>query len=426
MNALTGLYPLVIANEAREALSTLTSASRPRDSSIILQRAHQIADTAVGVQPLLRLADVLVRTDKPRDALPIFDEALGMITRTYGRGDAVVADVLLGKGRALQRLGEHLAARGLYEEALEVLESLDPEGAGLADVLAHLATAHAALGEPWDAEQRVEQALAVFGRKTRPDEVTEASVRRVVWLRLGDSALTAGRRDDARRLYERARLRARTGEAVFLARLGGLVAAEGHARAAVDQLRASLRLFTDEGMLDPFWTLVREAALPGRNTEQPDAFDEAFRILRKDQAVQEHLGTFRPELSAVLPNQWLAKESITLQAPDGQANVIASSEPLDREMTSEHYAASQGEVLRKDFPGFQERSFEEVTVLEDRRGFLREFTWSPPDGVEVAQMQFYYTEDGRGYTATATTAASHFPDVKVELRQILMGLKIRS
>lgn len=46
------------------------------------------------------------------------------------------------------------------------------------------------------------------------------------------------------------------------------------------------------------------------------------------------LQRFKPQLTAPLPEGWFAKESITLLAPDGQANVIASSEPLDRTISA--------------------------------------------------------------------------------------------
>ena len=63
-------------------------------------------------------------------------------------------------------------------------------------------------------------------------------------------------------------------------------------------------------------------------------------------------------------------------------------------------------------------------MLGGRQCYVREFEWKPQDGVPVTQIQLYYTEDGRGYTATATTPSSHFPTVAVELRQLLSGLTI--
>ena len=83
-------------------------------------------------------------------------------------------------------------------------------------------------------------------------------------------------------------------------------------------------------------------------------------------------------------------------------------------------------MLRDEFPGYQELAFEETELFGGRRGYIRQFEWSPPDGVRVSQIQLYYTEDGRGYTATATTPKDNFPGVELVLRQLLSGLRIRA
>ena len=116
---------------------------------------------------------------------------------------------------------------------------------------------------------------------------------------------------------------------------------------------------------------------------------------------------FERRVSVPLLESWYAKESVTLLAPDGQANVIASSEPLDPEIDTQTYADVQGDLLRREFPGYREQSFKPFPAF-GRQGFLRVFEWSPPDGVTVIQMQMYFVEDGRGYTATATTPATQF------------------
>ena len=132
----------------------------------------------------------------------------------------------------------------------------------------------------------------------------------------------------------------------------------------------------------------------------------------------------RPTISALMPDDWFAKESITLMAPDGQANVIMSSEPLDSGIDTNQYAGVQGQLLRNEFPGYEEYAFESTEVFGGRRGYLRHFEWTPPDGVPVTQLQLYYAENGRGYTATATAASSSFAKAETELRQILEGLSI--
>ena len=134
------------------------------------------------------------------------------------------------------------------------------------------------------------------------------------------------------------------------------------------------------------------------------------------------MSRFRPTISAPLPDGWFAKESLTLLAPDGQANVIASSEPLAEEIDTDTYASVQGDLLRTEFPGYDEFSFEETQVFGGRRGYVRRFEWLPPDGVAVTQIQLYFAESGRGYTATATTPSAEFSRYELELRDILDGL----
>jgi hypothetical protein len=133
---------------------------------------------------------------------------------------------------------------------------------------------------------------------------------------------------------------------------------------------------------------------------------------------------FRPSLEAVLPPGWIAKESITLLAPDGLANVIASSEPLAPEIATDEYAAAQGRLLRTEFPGYVENAFEEIEMFGGRSGYLRRFEWSPPDGERVTQLQLYYVENGRGYTATATSPSTVFRQHETEIIGILLRLRI--
>lgn len=136
---------------------------------------------------------------------------------------------------------------------------------------------------------------------------------------------------------------------------------------------------------------------------------------------------FRPSLSAQIPDGWLAKESLTLIAPDGLANIIASSEPLGPETDLKAYAEAQEELLAREFPGYTQYSFEPMEVLGGgREGFVRRFEWFPPDSGLVMQMQFYYVENGRGYTATATAPSSEFERYEFVLLDVLEGLLLES
>ena len=110
--------------------------------------------------------------------------------------------------------------------------------------------------------------------------------------------------------------------------------------------------------------------------------------------------------------------------PEGTANVIASSEPLDAEIDTERYAAVQGDLLAKEFPGFELLAFEPKLIFGGRSGFIRRFKWTPPDNMPVTQIQLYYAEGERGYTATATTPSEQFPELELVLMDILDGLTI--
>lgn len=134
------------------------------------------------------------------------------------------------------------------------------------------------------------------------------------------------------------------------------------------------------------------------------------------------------QISALLPVGWYFKESITLLAPDGRANVIASAEPLDPTIDLKQYAGVQGELLEKEFPGYRELAYEDMNVFGGRGGKLRRFEWHPPpsrsDGETepVTQLQLYYVENGRGYTATATAPSTDFGRYQLQLAEILETL----
>jgi tetratricopeptide (TPR) repeat protein len=130
------------------------------------------------------------------------------------------------------------------------------------------------------------------------------------------------------------------------------------------------------------------------------------------------------KLSADLPEGWFAKESITLLARDGQANIIASSEPLDESMDTHRYAEIQGDLLKKEFPGYKEYVFESAEIFGGNQGYVRRFEWTPPEGVPVTQVQLYYVENGRGFTATATTPSSQYERFELQLRLILNRMVI--
>jgi predicted GNAT family acetyltransferase len=129
-------------------------------------------------------------------------------------------------------------------------------------------------------------------------------------------------------------------------------------------------------------------------------------------------------LSAGVPSGWTWKESMTLFDPDGDANVIFSSEPVGAEQDSGRYAEIQGKALAESFPGYHQIAFEQMPMLGGRDGFMRRFEWQPEDGRRVTQIQLYYVENDRGYTATATSPTAAFQKQSPALVQILESLRI--
>lgn len=125
-----------------------------------------------------------------------------------------------------------------------------------------------------------------------------------------------------------------------------------------------------------------------------------------------------------VPDGWHAKESLTVVDPQGQANVIVSSEPLDASVDVREYAMEQGRILDREFVGYYEESFEPAIVFGGRNGYIRRFGWSPSDGVPVRQIQVYAVEEGRGFTATATTPLNSFVHFEAQFSAIIGSLDI--
>ena len=84
------------------------------------------------------------------------------------------------------------------------------------------------------------------------------------------------------------------------------------------------------------------------------------------------------QVSIAVPVGWFYKENFTLLAPDGEFNVILSSEPLDESITGEEYAHIQGELPEREFPGCSEFSYEDFALGDEGVAKLRVFEWMPP------------------------------------------------
>jgi hypothetical protein len=135
---------------------------------------------------------------------------------------------------------------------------------------------------------------------------------------------------------------------------------------------------------------------------------------------------FNGSLSCAVPDGWSVRDSLTILAPDGQANVIASSEPLDESLTTELYADGQGEQLRDEFSNFKELLYGPVKMLGGRDCYMRRFESTPTDhpSDRITQVQVYHAAAGRGYVLTATARSVGFEAIEPILSSLLQSVLI--
>jgi len=126
-----------------------------------------------------------------------------------------------------------------------------------------------------------------------------------------------------------------------------------------------------------------------------------------------------------IPTGWLWKETMTLLAPDGTSNVIASSEPLPDGVDAAAFARSQGELLYRTLPAYAELDFSPSAAFGTPDGFVRTFEWAPPEGQPVTQVQIYAVVGNRAYTATATAEKQSFPAARTALLEVLRSVVAR-
>ena len=134
----------------------------------------------------------------------------------------------------------------------------------------------------------------------------------------------------------------------------------------------------------------------------------------------------KPSIQLEMPEGWFYKESHTVLDPDGRANVIVSSEPLDETTSIAEYTDTQGDLLR-EFPGFTQIGFEEIDIDGiPGEAWLREFSWTPEQRSAVTQLQVYAVLDGRGYTATATTPSTDMAEFRRVLTGVLYSIVVKA
>jgi tetratricopeptide (TPR) repeat protein len=203
--------------------------------------------------------------------------------------------------------------------------------------------------------------------------------------------------------------------------LGGIAAVAAGRVDGQRLLTAATELASEQLGHPAFWPIVKLASqwTPGSYRA---AIIDALAQLHRDHVQGGHMTRSNLDISVDVPDGWQLKQSITVFAPDGLANVIASTEPLAPEFTTETYAGAQGDLLDREFPQFEQLELSQIQTDDEREFIRRVFRWTPEGGEQVTQIQLYCATRGRGYTATATTPTSEYNAHSFELELILRGL----
>ncbi|MGY1771865.1 DcrB-related protein [Blastococcus sp. SYSU D00813] len=128
-------------------------------------------------------------------------------------------------------------------------------------------------------------------------------------------------------------------------------------------------------------------------------------------------------LRAAVPEGWSVTESWTLRAPDGQADVVVTREPLPPDVGTEQYAQGRGDRLAAEYPQYQQHALT-VVPLASGPAYARLFSWTASGGTRVVQVQVCATAGGTGVTATATAPAASYGSVAEVLDGVLRSVAL--
>jgi tetratricopeptide (TPR) repeat protein len=395
-------------------LGDLTAARHYYERALAVHEAAYGPDHSTVGEDLVKLAEVLDQTGEPERSRSLLERALAIEQAFHGDDHPAVATIHKQLGVVLSRL-EHLhEARTHFELAVAIDQAVyGPDHSVVRDDLIHLFACLLVLGDFAAARERLEQPPL--------DQLPSG------FLSLGDSLLKLKRLDEAAAEFGRGLEQAEQAGNLAVragahARLGYLSTLRDNVATALTHFRESLQSFGAAEIGSAFWWLVGACSNLVALAGATRSLDDTLRVLQQDPDVGGQMRRYRPQTSAPLPDGWFVKDSITLVAPDGQANVIFSTEPLDPSIDAEHYATLQGDLLAREFSGYEEFELKQEELLGGKTCWLRHFQWTPSDGVPITQIQLYYAEDAHGYTATATTPTSQFPRLELQLRQLLGGL----
>jgi tetratricopeptide (TPR) repeat protein len=465
--------------EAADVLESLFSVyiteAMTDDAITVLRRAVEVresrGDENIETQVTKQCLELLVESKSDEDIERRSRQILELIRTEYGESHPQVSGFLRSQGVILRNLSRLDEAQRAFQEANEIeIRNFGARYFRLAGGMIDEALLHAIRGDIDAATARLRDAILVvqqapdderrgvlrsalaenvedFAQHGRPligkilpllgdvgiDEPEVVQYARLfvvrTYMRAGDRFLFAGDVAAAAAQYEdgfQIAILTETpvDDAYLEFRLGLVSAHAGSIEDTQAHLRNAVHLM-DGPPAHNFWWLAAQCwMLVACSPEAVELVQKCVDLIRAEVREGGKLTEIEPKLRVVIPDGWYYKESITLLSPDGRANVIASAEPLDQGVTTHEYAAKQGELLHEEFPQFEEMSFNETELFGGLQGYERLFAWTPPDGEPVTQMQYYATENGRGYTATATTETKNYDDLRVTLQQAMRTLRV--
>jgi tetratricopeptide (TPR) repeat protein len=385
---------------------------------------------AVAERDAYRPTPDIVRADRDNVRALAQSAAAGSAQAHSEARDLLDAAIARNPENALYRLNAGYAAMVVreWETAAEHFISateLEPElfrGSLITDraVLCLVATADGAR-----AQGRVAGAEKIL-RDARERAIAEGcmAAAAAATLRIGDLLASCGDADAAREAYTSARELADDlrEAAAATARLGVLAVADDEA-AAEQLLQAALDAQLERQRRNAYWALLADCSPVGRPYIEHPSLRKILLRLRSAPENGVAMTEYQSRLGVETPQEWTIKESLTMVAPDNAANVIASVESVDREMTTADYADTIVHGVT-ELPEYKELGFGPSPVFGERPGLMRRFSWRPEDGEPVTQIQAYLVEGGRAYLATATTSTDAFEEMQLQLEQMLAGLVV--
>jgi hypothetical protein len=136
------------------------------------------------------------------------------------------------------------------------------------------------------------------------------------------------------------------------------------------------------------------------------------------------MNRFRSGLTALVPDGWLARESIQFASAEGDTVVFASADFLPAGTTVEQFAEQYAEQLGQHLPEYKQLDVDNAQLSGGRSAIVRRFRWAPPDAEALTEIQVYTIENGRGVVATARAPEKRFDELEPHMRELLAGIGV--